>query len=140
MSKGSNESFESNEKDNKITWSEIYGKIPKLIKLIYQILTEKMNKKEENINILDFFKEIDFGIEQKEQYIMNLEDFDNENFYKYILQISIHFLKVKDNNPVNKLNPIILKHLIDLCIIFQKLLIIKDNYGKSDIKFFYIIL
>ena len=26
--------------------------------------------------------------------------------------------------------------MIDLCIIFQKLLIIKDNYGKSDIKFF----
>ena len=54
---------------------------------------------------------------------MQETDFDNINFYKYILKTSIYYLKQdKFNSIINKLNPPIFKHLIDLCAIIQMIL------------------
>ena len=86
---------------------------------------------------MDFFEgKNDFEIAAQEPYIMKESDFDDINFYKYILKVSIYFLKKKDNNAINKLDPPVLKHLIDLCAIIQRILTSENNYEKRDVKYY----
>ena len=68
---------------------------------------------------------------------MKESDFDDTNFYKYILKVTIYYLKKENiNTIINKLNPPILKHLIDLFPIIQIILNEKRNYEKSDVKYY----
>ena len=136
-----NESFEF-DKENDISWEEIYDKIPKVLEIIQQILVKKSEDKENNINAQEFLEKLDLKIKAEEPYIMNESDFDDTKFYKYILKVSIYFLKQENINAIiNKLNPHIFKHLIDLCAIIQIILTEKRNYEKNDVKYYiYIIL
>ena len=137
MESNMNESFENSEKEDNISWEEVYDKIPKVLTLIQQILIKKSEDTENNINIEEFLKDFDLEIKEDEPYIMKESDFDNTNFYKYILKISIYYLKQDNINAIiNKLNPSIYKHLIDLCAIIQIILTEKSNYEKRDVKYY----
>ena len=137
MEESLNKSYEITDKEETITWEEVYIKIPKLLTLLKKILLQKIENRTISITTLDFFKGIDdFGIDPEEPYIMGENDFDNENFYKYVLKVSLYYLKKKDNNTINILEPSILKNLIDLCTITQKILIDKDNYKRNDVKYY----
>ena len=136
MKKQFNECFESDKEDD-ISWKEIYDKIPKVLEIIQQILVKKSEDKENNINIQEFLKELKFEVKADEPYIMNESDFDDTNFYKYILKVSLYYLNQENINVIiNKLNPPILKHLIDLCAIIKIILNEKTNYEKSDVKYY----
>ena len=136
MESNINKSFELSEEDN-ISWEEIYEKIPKLLKMIQKILETKSEVIENNINTLVFLKEFNLGITEDEPYIMQESDFENINFYKYILKVAIYYLKQDNINIIiNKLNPSIFKHLIDLCIIIQRILKEEKNYEKRDVKYY----
>ena len=131
-----NESFECAEEDN-ISWKEVYDKIPRLLKMIEQILIKKSEDNDDDVNTLEFLKDFDLGIKADEPYIMHESDFDDTNFYKYILKIGIYYLKQKNiNTIINKLDPSIYKHLIDLCAIMQKILKEEKNYEKRDVKYY----
>ena len=131
-----NKGFEYTEHDN-ISWKEVYVKIPRLLKMIEQILMKKSEDNEDDANTLEFLKDFDLGIKADEPYIMNESDFDDTNIYKYILKIGIYYLKQKNINAIiNKLDPSIYKHLIDLCAIIQRLLKEEKNYEKRDVKYY----
>ena len=131
-----NEVFELDEEDD-LSWEEIYDKIPKVLEIIKQILVKKSEDKENNINTQEFLEKIDLEIKAEEPYIMNESDFDDTKFYKYILKVSIYFLQQENINAIiNKLNPPIFKHLIDLCAIIQIILNEKRNYEKNDVKYY----
>ena len=132
-----NESFEYSEKEDNISWEEIYDKIPKVLKMIKQILLTKSEDNDSNINIFEFLKDFDLEIKAEEPYIMKESDFDNTNFYKYILKVAIYYLKQENINAIiNKLYPSIYKHLIDLIDIIQMILNEKKNYEKNDVKYY----
>ena len=132
-----NESFEYSEKEDNISWEEIYDKIPKVLKMIKQILLTKSEDNDSNINIFEFLKDFDLEIKAEEPYIMKESDFDNSNFYKYILKVAIYYLKQENINAIiNKLYPSIYKHLIDLIDIIQVVLNEKKNYEKNDVKYY----
>ena len=136
MKSNSNENFGFCEKED-ISWTEVHNTIPKLLKLIQQILIKKIEDRKNNIITSDFFKgKDDFEITAEEPYIMNESDFDDIHFYEYILKVSLYFLKKKDNNTINKLEPAILKHLIDLGAILQIILYEDKNYEKRDVKYY----
>ena len=136
MESNVNQIFEYFEEDN-ISWNEVYEKIPKLLKIIQQILEKKSENNEENISIQEFIKDLDLGIKADEPYIMQDSDFDDINFYKYILKTSIYYLKQDNiNSIINKLNPSVFKHLIDLCAIIQRILKEEKNYEKRDVKYY----
>ena len=136
MESNVNQIFEYFEEDN-ISWKEVYEKIPKLLKIIQQILEKKSENNEENISIQEFIKDLDLGIKADEPYIMQDSDFDDINFYKYILKTSIYYLKQDNiNSIINKLNPSVFKHLIDLCAIIQRILKEEKNYEKRDVKYY----
>ena len=131
-----NESFEYTEEDN-ISWKEVYDKIPKLLKMIQQIFVEKLEKKGEDVKILELLKELDLRIKEDEPYIMKETDFDDINFYKYILKTSIYYLKQgKINAIINELSPPVYKHMVDLCAIMQRILKEQKNYEKRDVKYY----
>ena len=133
-----NEVFELDEEDD-LSWEEIYDKIPKVLEIIKQVLVKKSEDKENNINTQEFLEKIDLEIKAEEPYIMNESDFDDTKFYKYILKVSIYFLQQENINAIiNKLNPPIFKHLIDLCAIIQIILNEKRNYEKNDVKYYMI--
>ena len=136
MESNINKSFELSEEDN-ITWKEVYDKIPRLLKMIEQIFVEKLENKGENVKILEFLKDLDLGIKEDEPYIMHESDFDNINFYKYILRTAIYYLKQNNiNTIINELNPPVFKHLIDLCAIIQRIIKEEKNYEKRDVKYY----
>ena len=136
METNANQIFEYSEENN-ISWKEIYEKIPELLKIIQQILEKKSENNESNITTQEFLKDLNLGIKADEPYIMKETDFDDINFYKYILKTSIYYLKQdKLNSIINKLNPPIFKHLIDLCAIIQMILKEEKNYEKRDVKYY----
>ena len=121
----------------KIYLGKKYEKIPKILEIIQRILIKKSEDKENNINMEEFLEELVLEVKSEEPYIMNESDYDNTNFYKYILKISIFYLKQENiNATINKLNPPILKQLIDLCAIIQIILNKKTNYEKKDVKYY----
>ena len=136
METNANQIFEYSEENN-ISWKEIYEKIPELLKIIQQILEKKSENNESYITTQELSKDLNLGIKADEPYIMQETDFDNINFYKYILKTSIYYLKQdKFNSIINKLNPPIFKHLIDLCAIIPMILKEEKNYEKRDVKYY----
>lgn len=119
-----------------ITWDIVYDKIPKLINLIKQLVTEKYEKFNEKISLEEYIKKYPLDIIEEEPYIMEEKDFDKVDFYKYILKCTLYFLKEEKENPIHTLSPVILKHLIDLCNILEILLSKSENYEKEDIKYY----
>ena len=65
------------------------------------------------ISLEKYLDKIPLGLEKKEPYIMKEADFDNENFYKYILKCSVYYLHNEVEKTINDLPPVIIKHLID---------------------------
>ena len=121
------------EKDDSISQAELYDKIPKLIQLIREILIDRLEKKEQS-TLDTYLDKIPLGIEGREPYIMNEKDFDDVNFYNYILKCSVYFLKDKSNT--FNVSDSILKHLIDLCNVLEILLKDVKNYEEKEVKYY----
>ena len=131
-----NQIFECSEEGN-ITWKEVYEKIPKLLKMIQQILEKKSEDIENNVDPIKFLDYFDLGIKADEPYIMQDSDFDKINFYEYILKTAIYYLNQSNINIIiNMLNPPVFKHLIDLCLIIQRILNEEKNYESREVKYY----
>ena len=76
-----------------IAWDIVYDKIPKLINLIKQLVTEKYEKFNEKISLEEYIKKYPLDIIEEEPYIMEEKDFDKVDFYKYILKCALYYLK-----------------------------------------------
>ena len=117
-------------KDN-ISWKEIYEKIPELLKIIQQILEKKSENNESYITTQELSKDLNLGIKADEPYIMKKTDFDDINFYKYILKTSIYYLKQdKLNSIINKLNDV-KYYIYHIANAFSDI----DNKLEEDFKF-----
>ena len=77
-----------------ITWEEVYEKIPKLIDLIKHILvTDKYENFDDKISLEKYLDEYPSEIIEEKPYIMEENDFDKVDFYKYILKCALYYLK-----------------------------------------------
>ena len=122
--------------NDSMTWEDIYNKIPKLLNLIKQIIRDKLEKYDETISLEKYLKEKTLGINGEEPYIMGENDFENVEFYEYILKCSMYFLRQEKENPIHTFSLVIIKHLIDLCNVLEIILLKTENYQKDDVKYY----
>ena len=97
MSKNNKSIEQQKENDDsinaEITWEEVYEKIPKLIDLINHIVTDKYESFDDKISLEKYLDEHPSEIIEEEPYIMEENDFDKVDFYKYILKCALYYLK-----------------------------------------------
>jgi len=109
-----------------------YKFILKLLDTIKIIAIKKMNNQFEDIIAeKKTLKEI---IEPRKPYILGYDDFDNENFYHYICQVSVYFLLHFE--PSTHIKKVVLKNIIDISSILKIILENKNNYNQPEIKFY----
>ena len=124
------------DKTERIEKKDILLYLQSILSFIKSISIEKIYNK--NLNEEDkskYMKLLSFTIKPKKPYIMDFDDFDNNNFYIYIFSVFHNALYYYQTVNLKK---IVLKNIIDLVNIFD--IIIKNNsnfYEDKDFKFYF---
>ena len=119
----------------KITKKDIISYLKNMLSIIKSISIEKIcNKRWNENNKCKYKEQLSFIIKSKKPYIMDFDDFDNDNFFIYIFSV---FHDVLYNYDTASLKDIVLKNIINLVNLFNIIINNNDNcYEDKDFKYY----
>ena len=132
-------SKDNNEKkinqEQELSWDDVYKIMPKVLELLKNIAIDKITNYSNELSTKKYLEKASLGIIQKDPYIMTETAFDEVNLYGYIFSSFAYYL-CNNNDKINKIKTVILKHIIDMCNVLKNIINNKDNYQKQEIKFY----